>query len=113
MNSTATVSARLQTAESRARDALADSLRQIVDEAEQWMKVAQADGSATIDSVRSRMEDRLRQARADLSAHANDALDQARRAASNTDDAIRANPYAAIGIAAGVALAVGVLIARR
>jgi len=113
MTSTDSTSPRSADSQAAARDALADSLRQIVAEAEQWMKSAQAEGGASVDDARARMESRLRDAKAKLADHADDALLQARAAARQADDAVHAHPYAAMGVAAGVGVLVGLLLARR
>jgi ElaB/YqjD/DUF883 family membrane-anchored ribosome-binding protein len=42
-----------------------------------------------------------------------DAGDSAGEAASEIDDLVRANPWAAVGIAAGVALLLGLLLNRK
>jgi len=96
-----------------ARDRLATSLKQMVDEAEQWLKTAQRTGNEQFDLARDKFEGQLRHAKAELR-HLEDTMaQQARRAARATDQAVHEHPYAAMGAAAGVGLLVGMLVARR
>lgn len=61
-----------------------------------------------IKALRSRMHDALKDGRAS----ARHALKYARAQAVRADDAVRASPYAALGIAAGIALIVGIAVGR-
>ncbi len=101
------------TADQSARDRLAHSLQQMVDEAEHLLKNAQRTGSEQFNAARDKFESRLRSAKAELSDLEQTALDNARRAARATDHAVHEHPYTAMGIAAGVGLLVGMLVARR
>ncbi len=100
-------------ADRSARDRLATSLQQIVDDADQLLKNAQRNGTEHFNVARDKFEARVRHARSELDALQGDAAYQARRAARVTDHAVHEHPYAAIGLTAAVALLVGLLIARR
>ena len=54
-------------ADQTARDRLAKSLQQMVDEAEQLLKNAQRTGSEQFDAARDKFEDKLRSAKEELS----------------------------------------------
>ena len=101
------------TPDQNARDRLATSLKQMVDEADQLLKSAQGAGSEKFSAARDKFETQLRQARAELAALQDNAVHNAKRAARATDHAVHEHPYAAMGITAGVGLLLGMLIARR
>jgi ElaB/YqjD/DUF883 family membrane-anchored ribosome-binding protein len=96
-----------------ARERLAASLKQMVDEADQLLKSAQGAGSDKFNAARDKFETQLRHARAELEDLQDSALHSARRAARVTDHALHEHPYAAMGVSAGVGLLLGLLIARR
>lgn len=100
-------------AEPGTRDRLAHSLQQVVDEAEHLLKNAQRTGSEQFNAARDRFESQLRNAKAELNQLEKTALDNARRAAHATDHAVHQHPYTAMGVAAGVGLLIGMLVARR
>jgi ElaB/YqjD/DUF883 family membrane-anchored ribosome-binding protein len=100
-------------ADTSVRDQLAQSLRQIVGEAEQLLKSAQRTGNEQFNAARDKFESQLRDAKADLERLEETLAWQAKRAARATDEAVHEHPYAAMGLAAGVGLLIGMLVARR
>ena len=99
--------------DSAARDRLAASLKQMVDEADQWLRTAQRTGNAELDSARDKFEAQLRHAKTELRHIEETVAQQARRAAHATDQAVHEHPYTAMSVAAGVGLLIGMLVARR
>jgi ElaB/YqjD/DUF883 family membrane-anchored ribosome-binding protein len=95
------------------RNALADELRRIVEQAETLLATAGTEGDAALDSLRSRVHDTLGAARARLSDLEQEARQAGRRAASATESWVRSNPWAALAIGAGIGLIVGALLTRR
>lgn len=95
------------------RDALADSLRKMVNEAEHMLESAVQTGDDRIDAVRRRLAEQVREMRGQLEQLEEDAVHRARRAARRADHAVHEHPYGAMGIAAAVGLLVGFLAARR
>ena len=95
------------------RDRLAHSLQQVVEEAEHLLKNAQRTGSEQFNAARDRFESQLRSAKAELSHLEKTALDNAKRAVHATDHAVHEHPYTAMGVAAGIGLLIGMLVARR
>ena len=89
---------------------LAESVRQMVDEADQFLKVA---ADARFDSVRDKFVDLVRRMRENLDDLESETVHQARRAARRADHIIHAHPYQAIGIAAAAGLLIGLLGSRR
>ena len=97
------------TLEPDARERVAQGFQHMVDEADQLLRNAQRAGQVQFDNAR----DKLAEAREHLAHLEDTTMAQARRAAQATDQAVRAHPYAAMGVAAGVGLLLGMLIARR
>ncbi len=95
------------------RDRLSASLKQMVDEAEQFLHSAQDAGSDKFNAARDKFESQLRRARKELAQLQDDAIHSAKRAARTADHAVHEHPYTAMGISAGVGLLLGLLIARR
>lgn len=63
--------------------------------------------------LRSRIQDRLKDARARLEDAEEALVHKTRAAARATDDYVHASPWTAIGIAAGVGVLVGLALSRR
>lgn len=99
--------------DTQARERLAQSLKHMVDEADQLLAKAERSGSEQFMAAREKFEAQLRHAKDELRRLEQSAIDNARRAARATDHAVHEHPYAAMGLAAGVGLLVGMLITRR
>ena len=82
-------------------------------DAEALLRATSAQTGEKIQEVRARAEESLRQAKARLGSIEEEALRRAREVADATDDYVRENPWQSVGIAAGVGLLVGLLLARR
>ncbi len=95
------------------RERLAQSLRQMVERAEDLLGSVQHVDSEPFKAARSRFEQQLRHARGELHELHDDALHRARHAARAADQAVQSHPYAAMGLSAGVGLLLGMLISRR
>ena len=85
-----------------ARDKLVTDLQAVVADTEELLKVTATQTGEQIARIRARAEESVRVARAQLQS-----------GARVVDGQVRANPWAAVGIAAGAGLLVGMLIARR
>ena len=110
MDSTTTTPRPTETA---ARERLAHSLQQMVDEADHLLKNAQRTGSEQFNAARDKFEVQLRHAKEELRRLEDAAVYNAKRAARATDHAVHEHPYAAMSVAAGVGLLIGMLITRR
>ena len=81
-------------------------LRIVIGDAEELLKATAGQAGAKAEEARARAQESLRAAR--------ERLEQAGAAGMHEIDAqVRANPWAAVGIAAGVGLVLGVLLSRR
>lgn len=90
-------------------DKLMSDLRAVVRDAEELLQATAGQGSAQIKELRARAEESLGAARARLQ----EAGDEAREAAREIDEQVRANPWAAVGIAAAAGLLLGLLLGRK
>jgi ElaB/YqjD/DUF883 family membrane-anchored ribosome-binding protein len=94
-------------------DKLVKDLRVVVGDAEDLLKATASQTGERVEQVRARAEESLRNARASL----HDAGEMARArvtdAARDVNRQMHENPWAAVGIAAGVGLILGFAIARR
>ena len=94
-------------------DRLVDEVRQVIGDVENLLKATAGQAGDKADEVRSRAEHTLRAARSRLEGLQDDALARARHAAGEADRYVRDNPWQSIGIVAGIAFLVGVLVSRR
>lgn len=84
-------------------------LNSLITEAKATLSNVGDHASENIQALKSRLSDTL----VGVKARAKAIAKAARRHASRADDKIRANPYRAMGLAAGFGLIAGFLIARR
>jgi ElaB/YqjD/DUF883 family membrane-anchored ribosome-binding protein len=98
-------------------DSIMDDVRQVIGDVEELLRATagQAGEKVTdkVNEARSRAEHTLRSARLRLSSLEDGAVARARQAAGEADRYVRDNPWQSIGIAAGIAFLVGVLVSRR
>ena len=94
-------------------DQLLADLKTVMNDAEALLRATSAQTGEKIQEVRARAEESLRQAKARLTSIEDEALRRAREVADATDEYVRENPWQSVGIAAGVGLLVGLLLARR
>jgi ElaB/YqjD/DUF883 family membrane-anchored ribosome-binding protein len=94
-------------------DNLIDDLHAVIRDAETLLRATAAQTGEKIEEARTRAEESVRQAKERLAGIEDEALARARVFADEADVYVRTNPWAAVGIAAGVALVLGLLLARR
>lgn len=92
---------------------LMDDLRSVVSDAEALLKATAGMAGDQVEAARERAQDSLKAARARMGDLQDDVLEQARDAVESTDRYVRESPWAAVGVAAGVAFVLGVLVGRR
>jgi ElaB/YqjD/DUF883 family membrane-anchored ribosome-binding protein len=96
------------------RDQEVTDVRTVLSNAAQdLMRAAKSQTGESVGAARQRIQDGLDTARAKLADV--DALvrERARQTAQYTDEYVRENPWRAIGIAAGIGLALGLILSRR
>jgi ElaB/YqjD/DUF883 family membrane-anchored ribosome-binding protein len=92
---------------------LMDDLRRVVVDVEGLLKVTAGQVGERVGEARARAEETLGAARARLSEFEQQARERAGELAGEADDYVRDNPWQAVGIAAGVAFLLGILVSRR
>ena len=94
-------------------DQLVADLKTVMEDAEALLKATSTLTGEKIQEVRARAEESLRQARQRVTEVEEEAMRRAREVAEAADEYVRENPWQSVGIAAGVGLVLGLLIARR
>ena len=93
----------------QANERLASDLKAVVRDAEELMKATAGQAGEKVSEVRNRLAAALESAKATCQRLEEKTI----AAAKATDQTIREHPYESIGIAFGVGLLVGVLVARK
>jgi ElaB/YqjD/DUF883 family membrane-anchored ribosome-binding protein len=94
-------------------DKLAADLRLVIADAEALLRATASQAGETVAGARAKVQDSLDSAKAKLEGFGEDATRQARAAVHATEDYVRDNPWQAVGVAALVGIALGLLISRR
>lgn len=94
-------------------DSVGRDVKNVVNEAQELLKTVQTEGSNRIDEVKSKMAAQYDIARAKLGDLQSTVSDGAKVAVDETDAYVRANPWTAVAIAAGVGAVIGFLCTRR
>lgn len=92
---------------------LIDDLQTVIGDAESLLRETAEQGGEKIREVRMRAEESVRAAKERLAGIEQDAIERAQAIAGDTNDFVRANPWQAVGIAAGVGLVLGILLMSR
>jgi ElaB/YqjD/DUF883 family membrane-anchored ribosome-binding protein len=92
---------------------LAQDFKTVLDDAEELLRHAARDAGEGYNEARYRLERSLKAAKGELQSLEQAVVDGARRAGEATDGYVHKHPWESIGIAAGVGLLLGMLIARR
>ena len=90
-------------------DKLTHDLRAVIGDAEELLKATAGQSGERIEKVRARAEESVRVARERLQAAGEDVRDAARELNGRVHD----NPWTAVGIAAGVGVIAGLILARK
>jgi ElaB/YqjD/DUF883 family membrane-anchored ribosome-binding protein len=96
-----------------AKEKLAADFRSVMQDIDALMTATtnKAEGEAT--ALRARIRDQLDNAKDRIVGAQHEAIERAKKAAGATDDYVHSHPWQAVGTAAAVGLAIGVLIGRR
>jgi ElaB/YqjD/DUF883 family membrane-anchored ribosome-binding protein len=96
-----------------AKEKLAADFRAVMDDIDALMTVTGKEAEGEVKALRARIRERMDGAKDKLLDVQHEAVQRAKDAATATDDYVHAKPWQAIGAAAAVGLALGVLIGRR
>ena len=95
------------------RDKLVQDMRTVISDAEDLLRATANQAGERIAVARERIQDSLHQAKVKLAEAEAVVTERAKQAARYTDDYVHDNPWRAIGVAAGIGLLLGLLMARR
>ena len=93
--------------------ALKADLAAVMRDAEALMKASADAGGDKVNEARTRIRESLESARRRLIEAERSAVRHGEEAVTATEDYVKRNPWQSVGIAAGVGLVIGVLLARR
>ncbi len=94
-------------------DKLMGDLRAVLEDAEALLSATAGQAGERIQKARERATETITAARERLVDAQEEVTKRAREAARDTDRYVRDNPWQAVGIAAGIAFVIGVLVSRR
>ncbi|AXT45524.1 MULTISPECIES: DUF883 family protein [Chromobacterium] len=95
------------------KEQLLDDVRQVLVSTEELIDASLDDGSQKSKEIRQRVSEKLKVAKAKLLDAEQVVVGKAKVAAKATDQYVHENPWKSIGIAAGVAFLLGMLVSRR
>lgn len=94
------------------KEKLMQDLRVVVADAEELLRATAGQAGEKVSAVRERIQENLAAAKERLADAQDAVVAKTKQAAKVTDEYVHDNPWRAVGIAAGVGLVVGMLIAR-
>ncbi|MBK6639200.1 MAG: DUF883 domain-containing protein [Rhodocyclaceae bacterium] len=95
------------------REKLLADVRLVIADSEELLRATAGQAGERITELRARAQDHLAAAKVKLAEAEVAMLDKTKAVARATDTYVHENPWAAVGIAAGAGLLVGLLIGRR
>ena len=95
------------------KEKLMSDLRVVISDAEELLRMTADQAGESVAGVRARMQDRLKQANAELHRLQDLTVAQVKAVGNATDEFVHENPWKSVGVAAGIGLLVGLLIGRR
>lgn len=95
------------------KDKLIADLKIVVADAEEILKATAGAAGDKVAEMRTKIDASLRDAKLRLADAEAAIVDKAKAAAVATDDFVHEQPWKAVGVAAALGLAIGVLIGRR
>jgi ElaB/YqjD/DUF883 family membrane-anchored ribosome-binding protein len=96
-----------------AKEKLAADFHSVMNDIDALMNATTNKAEGEVTALRARIRDRLDSAKERVTDAQHEAVERAKKAAGATDDYVHSHPWQAIGAAAAVGLALGVLIGRR
>ena len=95
------------------KDKLVSDLRVVISDTEELLRATAGAAGEKVGDLRERLSLRLRDAKERLVDLEAAVVEKTKAAARATDDFVHEEPWKAVGVAAAVGLALGVLIGRR
>lgn len=103
----------MNTTTAQAKEKLSADFRSIMEDVDALMNATTNQAEGDVSALRARILDRLEGAKERVLDAQYEAMERAKKAAAATDNFVHDNPWQAIGVAAAVGVAIGVLIGRR
>jgi ElaB/YqjD/DUF883 family membrane-anchored ribosome-binding protein len=97
----------------RTKGKMVDDFKAIVTDADDLLHATAKVSGEGFDAAREKFAEKLTSAKTSLAEAEKHVVDRAKQAATATDDYVKGNPWTAAGIAAGVGLLIGFLVAKR
>lgn len=97
----------------QAKEKLSSDFRSVMDDVDSLMTATTNRAEGDISALRARIVNRLEGAKERVIDAQHEAVERAKKAATATDNFVHDHPWQAIGVAAAVGVAIGVLIGRR
>jgi ElaB/YqjD/DUF883 family membrane-anchored ribosome-binding protein len=95
------------------KERLMSDLQSVVTEAEGLLRATAGQAGEGVADMRAKLQSKLSAARGSLNEVQDAAIERARAAGYAADEYVHDNPWHAIGVAAGIGLALGLLMSRR
>lgn len=95
------------------KEKLVSDMKVVISDAEEILRATAGAAGEKVGELRSKIEVRLRDAKERLADAEAALVDKTKAAARATDDFVHDQPWKAVGVAAALGLALGVLIGRR
>ena len=95
------------------KDKLVSDLRVVISDTEELLRATTGVAGEKVGELRERLTVRLRDAKERIVDLEHAVIDKTKAAARATDDFVHEQPWKAVGVAAALGLALGVLIGRR
>jgi ElaB/YqjD/DUF883 family membrane-anchored ribosome-binding protein len=95
------------------REKLMADLKLVIADAEELLRLTAGQAGDKAAEIRTRMQTRMEQAKADLARLQDAAVGGAKDAGRAADDYVHENPWRAMGVAAGLGFVLGMLVSRR
>jgi ElaB/YqjD/DUF883 family membrane-anchored ribosome-binding protein len=95
------------------KDKIVDDLKSLISDAEELLKLTADQQGGKLDDLRARINGRVALAKDRLADAEAAIVDTGKKAVRATDDYVHENPWQSVGVAAGVAFLLGLLVSRR
>ena len=92
---------------------MVDDFKSIVNDADDLLQATAKVSGEGFNITRAKFAEKLKTAKASLADAEQMVVDKAKQAATATDDYVKGNPWTSVGIAAGVGILIGFLVAKR
>ncbi len=95
------------------KDKIVDDLKSLISDAEELLKLTADQQGGKLDDLRAHINGRVAVAKDRLADAEAAIVDSGKKAVRATDDYVHENPWQSVGVAAGVAFLLGLLVSRR